>query len=45
MRMIREGHAEGVLAEAAQAMEDARRHVREPMRKLERLVSDELAGL
>jgi len=26
-------------------MEDARRHVWEPMRKLERLVSDELAGL
>jgi hypothetical protein len=45
MRMIREGHAEGVLAEAAQRMEDARRHVRELMRKLERLVSDELAAL
>jgi hypothetical protein len=45
MRMIRQAFAEGDLAESAEKMEAARRHVRETMRKLERLVSDELAAL
>jgi hypothetical protein len=45
MRMIRQAFAEGDLAESAGRMEDARRNVRGMLRKLERLVSEELAAL
>jgi hypothetical protein len=45
LQMLRQGHAEGDAGAAATRMEDARRHVREMLRKLERLVSDELAAL
>lgn len=45
MRLIRDGSATGDLAARAREMEDARRSVREALRKLERLVSDELAAL
>jgi hypothetical protein len=45
VRMIRQAFAKGDLAESAGRMEDARRNVREMLRKLERLVSDELAAL
>lgn len=45
LRMLRAGHAEGSASDAAVRMQDARQNVREMLRKLERLVSDELAGL
>ena len=44
-RLIRSGEdAEGNLADSASKMEEARGKVREALRTLERLVSDELAG-
>lgn len=45
LRVITAGHAQGDAGAAATKMDDARRNVRETMRKLERLVSDELAAL
>jgi hypothetical protein len=43
--MLRAGHAEGSAGDAATRMLDARQNVREVLRKLERLVSKELAEL
>jgi hypothetical protein len=45
LRMIMDHSATGDAGEAAGRMEAARRNVREMLRKLERLVSDELAAL
>jgi hypothetical protein len=45
LRTIMDGRMEGDAGDAATKMDDARRNVRETLRKLERLVSDELAAL
>jgi hypothetical protein len=45
LRMIRDGHAGGSAGDAATWMQEARGKVRVALKKLERLVSDELAGL
>ena len=45
LRFIMQGHVEGDAGAAATKMDDARRGVRDTMRRLERLVSEELARL
>jgi hypothetical protein len=45
LRMIRNGHAEGSLADAGTRVEEARKNVWETLKTLETLVSEELAAL